>query len=125
MATPCAVLILATWKAKKNLGALIAKSPPSLRMPASVAWYRSRLVWKAARSVDASGSAVANLSSANWRGDEDLEKSISEKETPLDVTSGTLPIVVEVPQVTLLAMALALSAVSFGSVVDPTRKQAS
>ena len=78
-----------------------------------------------ARFVDASGFAVAKVSSANCSGvDDELAKLMSEKETPFDDTSGTLPIVLPVPQVIPPWIAAATSAVSAGRVSLPTMKQA-
>lgn len=94
-------------------------------MPASVAKYKFRSVSNVARFVDASGFAVAKVSSANWSGvDDEVAKLMAEKEMPALETSGTLPMVLVVPQVMLPWMAAATSAVSAGRVSLPMRKQA-
>lgn len=74
----------------------------------------------------ASGLAVANLESANWRGVWlDWLKSIEEKVVEPEVTSGTPEIVfLDVEQVTVEARLAATSATSAGSVVEPITKQA-
>jgi hypothetical protein len=94
-------------------------------MPASVARYKFKFVSKVPRFVEASGFAVAKVSSANLRGvDDDVAKLMSENETPPIDTSGTLPMVLEFPQVIEPWIAAATSAVSAGRVSLPTRKQA-
>jgi hypothetical protein len=68
-----------------------------------------RRFWKRVRSVSASGSAVANSESANPRGERfESSKFMSLNVTSPDVTSGELPIVVPVPQVTTSIVLLAL-----------------
>ena len=65
------------------------------------------------------------VSSANCKGEElESAKLIDENETPPEVTSGTLPMVLAVPQVTCEASASAESCTSAGSAVLPTIKQA-
>lgn len=75
--------------------------------------------------MEARGVAVANSLSANPRGVRfESLKLMSENETSPDVTSGTLAIVLVVPQVTSFWMAAALSATSAGRTLLPTTKQA-
>jgi hypothetical protein len=81
---------------------------------------------KSARSDAASGDAVANSSSANSRGVlEEAEKSIEEKKTPPEETSGT-PERVLIPglQVTEFWIEVTVSWTSAGRGVVPTMKQA-
>lgn len=70
--------------------------------------------------------AVANSLSAKASGeDEEVLKSIDEKDTEPEVTSGTLERVLAVAeQVTVFWREVATSATSAGSAVVPTRKQA-
>lgn len=81
---------------------------------------------KVSRSVEASGSAVANCVSAKFRGvEEESAKLMSENFTPPEMVSGTLPIVVvDVSQVTTFWIAITVSSTSAGRAVDPTTKQA-
>lgn len=111
---------------RKNLGTLIARLPPTLRRPASVARYTLSWSWTVCRSVLASGVAVVKVSMANCSADElDLEKSMLLNETLPEVTSGTLSMVVAVVEhVTDDWIAVTESCTSAGRAVLPTTKQA-
>lgn len=88
--------------------------------------FGNLLSWNVCKSVLASGSAVANSESANCNGVcDDLLKSILEKLTAPDVTSGTFEMVVaESEQVITFWMDVTESLTSAGSAVSPTTKHA-
>lgn len=107
------------------MGTLIARFPPTLRRPASVARYVLSWSWRVARSAVAGSAGVAKVSRANCSGLEpDLLKSILLNVADPDVTSGTLSMVVPVPHVTDDWIALTESSTSAGRAVLPTTKQA-
>lgn len=68
---------------------------------------------------------MANVSSANCNGVLlDFEKSMALKDTAPEVTSGTPPMVVAAPQVTVSWIAVTVAATSAGRAVLPVMKQA-